>query len=95
MFDKLINKAVSTLSHLDIIYSEANITKKREIISSIFPEKLSFDGFQYRTPRINEGARLIFQINNKLRTIKNRKETNFLSLSGKVVPTRIELVSKV
>ncbi len=52
--DKLIEKAVSTLSHLDIIYGEANVTKKREIISSIYPEKLSFDGLQYRTPRINE-----------------------------------------
>ena len=68
--DKLINKAVSTLSHLDIIYSEGNITMKREIISSICPEKLSFDGIQYRTPRINEAVRLIYRINNELSTNK-------------------------
>ncbi|MEJ7679012.1 MAG: hypothetical protein WKG06_14400 [Segetibacter sp.] len=64
--DKLIDKAVSTLSHLDIIYTKANVIRKREIISSIYPEKLSFDGMQYRTPRINEAARLIYQINNEL-----------------------------
>ncbi len=93
--DKLIDKAVSTLSHLDIIYSETNVTRKREIISSIYPEKLSFDGMQYRTPRINEAVRLIYHINNELARTINRKDFNFSLLSGMVVPTRIELVSKV
>ncbi len=93
--DKLIEKAVSTLSHLDIIYNEANITMKREIISSIYPEKLSFDGLQYRTPRINEAVRIIYQINNKLGAIKNRKDYDISHLSGKVAPTGIEPVSKV
>lgn len=82
--DKLIDKAVSTLSHLDIIYTEANVTSKREIISSIYPEKLSLDGMQYRTPRINEAARLIFHINNELGEIKNRKGCDLSHLSGKV-----------
>ncbi len=54
--DKLIDKAVSNLSQLDIIYTDANVITKREIIGSIYPEKLSFDGFQYRTFRINEAA---------------------------------------
>lgn len=35
--DRLIDKAVSTLSHLDIIYAKASVTVKREIISSIYP----------------------------------------------------------
>ncbi len=93
--DKLIEKAVSTLSHLDIIYNEANVTMKREIISSIYPEKLSFDGLQYRTPRINEAVRIIYQINNKLVAIKNRKDYDISHLSGSVAPTGIEPVSKV
>ncbi len=54
--EKLIDKAVSALSHLDIIYTDADVTRKREIIGSIYPKKLSFDGMQYRTPRINEAA---------------------------------------
>ncbi len=93
--DKLIDKAVSTLSNLDIIYTEANVTRKREIISSIYPEKLSFDGMQYRTPRINEAVRLIYQIDNQLVSIKNRKDYDISHLSGRVVPTGIEPVSKV
>ncbi len=91
--DKLIEKAVSTLSHLDIIYTEANVTRKREIISSIYPEKLSFDGMQYRTPRINEAARLIYHINNELGAIKNRKGYDVSHLSGRVDPTGFEPVT--
>jgi len=88
--DKLIDKAVSTLSHLDILYTEANVTRKREIIGSIYPEKLSFDGFQYRTAHINEAARLIFQINNELGAIKNRKACDLSHLSGRVARRGIE-----
>jgi site-specific DNA recombinase len=93
--DKLIEKAVSSLSQLDILYTKADITGKRQIISSIYPEKLCFDGLQYRTPRINEAASLIYQINNKLSAIKNRKDCDVSHLSGWVAPTGIEPVSKV
>lgn len=75
--DKLIDKAISTLSHMDIIYNEASVSRKREIISSIYPEKLNFDRMQYRTPRVNETARLIFQINNELDPIKTGKAMIF------------------
>jgi hypothetical protein len=30
------------------------------IIGSIYPEKLTFDGFQYRTTRVNEAVELIY-----------------------------------
>ena len=93
--DKLIDKAVTILSNLDILYNEVDITKKREIISSTYPEKLSFDGLQYRTPRANEAVRLVYQITNELGTIKNRKDYDVSHLSGLVVPTGIEPVSKV
>ena len=88
--DKLIDKAVATLSHLDVLYTEATVTKKREIISSIFPEKLCFDGIEYRTFRVNEAARLIYQINNELGETKNRKGDAILHLSGWVAPKGIE-----
>ena len=60
--DKLIDKAVPSLSHLDIPYTEANVTGKREIIGSIYPEKLLFDGIGYRTVHLNKAVRLICQI---------------------------------
>jgi hypothetical protein len=42
-----LKKALSTLSRLDEIYEDADNEKKREIISSIYPEKLTFNGFNY------------------------------------------------
>jgi hypothetical protein len=32
------------------------------IIGSIYPEKLTFDGFQYRTTRVNEAVELIYAL---------------------------------
>ena len=42
------------------------MAQKQEIISSIFPEKLQFDGKKCRTPRINDALRYILQINKNL-----------------------------
>ena len=87
--DRIIEKAVSSLSQLDILYTKANVTGKRQIISSIYPEKLCFDGLQYRTPRLNEAASLIYQINNELTAKKDRKSYDISHLSGWVAPTGI------
>lgn len=43
-------------------------------MGSIFREKLVFDGTEYRTPRLNETAVLIYQINSMLAKNKNGKE---------------------
>ena len=42
------------------------MAQKQEIISSIFPEKLQFDGKKCRTPRINDALRYILQIDKNL-----------------------------
>ncbi|WP_081621332.1 recombinase family protein [Flavobacterium rivuli] len=91
----LLNVAVNVLSRLDLIYKEGDIRKKREIISSIFPEKICFDGTEYRTFRVNEAARLMFLFNSELWNKKNRKKDDFSLLSGLVASPRIELGSKV
>jgi hypothetical protein len=41
--------------------------------------KVCFDGTEYRTLRLNDGAKLIFQINKWLRGNKNGKECQFLT----------------
>ena len=45
--------------------------QKREIVGSIFPENLTFDGEQYRTARINEAVRQIYLIEKELDKKKN------------------------
>lgn len=49
---------------------------KREVLGSIFREKLGFDGVAYRTGRISEPAKLIFQINKELRHKKTGKNAS-------------------
>lgn len=53
---------MGNLCRLDILYEQGKIKQKRQIVGSIFPEKLIFDGFQYRTPRLNETVRLIYTL---------------------------------
>ncbi len=93
--DGLLDQTVSNLSRLDALYEEGSIAQKRQIIGSIYPEKLVFDGFQYRTTRLNEAVRLIYTLGEGFSETKNRKSNKNLRLSGKVVPTGIEPVSKV
>ena len=40
--------------------------EKRQIIGSVYPEKLIFDGDQLRTTRINEAVRLIYSLDKEL-----------------------------
>jgi len=84
--EPLINTAISNISQLEILYTKGSVTQKRKIIGSMFPEKLTFDGFQYRTTRVNEAINLITLINKKLEVKKNG--TNHLSsdLSHHVIP---------
>jgi site-specific DNA recombinase len=93
--DGLIEQAVCSLDRLDVLYQDGTVLQKREIISSIFPEKLTFDGFQYRTFRINEVVRLIYTLGKGFKESKNQKSSEISRLSGLVVPARIELASKV
>lgn len=88
--DDLLDQAFGNLSRVDLLYSEADVTKKREVIGSIYNEKLTFDGFEYRTAQTNEAARIIYQINNELREKKYGKAVNISMLSHMVIPLGFE-----
>ncbi|HVB03667.1 MAG TPA: hypothetical protein VNE41_08095 [Chitinophagaceae bacterium] len=42
--NRLLNQAISNLSRLDALYEQGTVAQKRQIIGSIYPEKLTFDG---------------------------------------------------
>jgi site-specific DNA recombinase len=69
--EPLVNKAITSLSNLGKVYEMANNEIKREIIGSIYPEKLTFDGIHYRTTRLNEAVRLIYSMDEGFRKNKN------------------------
>jgi len=68
-----IDRGIDNLLQLDTVYEKGDIEKKREVISSMYPEKLTFDGFSLRTTRINEAVRLIYTLGVGLREIKKDK----------------------
>ena len=59
---ELLDKGVNNLLRLEYLYETADSEKKRDIISSMYPEKLTFDGFTLRTTRINEVIRIIYSM---------------------------------
>jgi site-specific DNA recombinase len=61
-----VERAISILLNLPEIYQKADINTKREILGSIFPEKLEFSENNYRTGKINEVASLMYHINSTL-----------------------------
>ena len=60
--EELITKAVATLNQLGKRYSEADAKGKINLLGSIFPEMIEFDGNKCRTHRINEAALLCFNV---------------------------------
>ena len=65
---------------------KANNKIKREIIGSIFPEKLVFDGMHYRTARLNEAVSLIYSLDKAFSENKNGQNHQNFELSSLVTP---------
>ncbi len=79
-----LKKAVEVLLRLDLLYKNGKTSLKREIIGSIFPEKLSFDGEQHRTTRLNEVVSIICMISSELQGKKK-----WANIVETCLPTRV------
>jgi site-specific DNA recombinase len=90
----LLRKALENLSRLDQLWEEATAEKKRLIIGSIFPEKLTFDGKRFQTTRLNEGARLIYTLNEGLSENKNGQSEEISALSCSVTRAGFKPIHK-
>ena len=82
------------LTNLKEHYKGSSVKQKQKLLSSIFPEKLYFEGEECRTARINDVLRFILQVDNKLGHKKRGQFSTKLKLSSLVEPERIELSSK-
>ena len=76
--------AMEILSGLDRLYDQSSIEVKHQLVDSIFPEKLSFDGTKCRTPRVNEVLRLILLKTNRKQSLKKGNLTKNLVVSPMV-----------
>jgi hypothetical protein len=75
---------------LDTIYEKGSIEEKRQVIGSIYPGKLGFDGAHLRTTRINEAVRIIYTLDKAFGENKNRTNGKFSNLSCQVGAARFE-----
>jgi site-specific DNA recombinase len=67
----LLDNGLKTLLRLEYIYVSGDITKKQEVISTIFPDKLFFENNLLRTGEINAAAKLIYHISKELKGNNN------------------------
>ncbi len=79
-----MDKGIDILLKLDYIYETADIEKKREVISSMFPEKMHFENSSLRTGRINEAVKYIYMIDSNLGGNKKGQNRNKSVLSSVV-----------
>lgn len=82
--------AISNLQSADNQFNKEDSKKKRDIVGSIFPENLCFDGEKDRTTRVNDIALNIMLINKELESKKKRAKTDLSALPASVVWAGIE-----
>jgi site-specific DNA recombinase len=83
----LLDAGIDNLLKLDYIYQDGEIEKKREVIGSMYPEKLTFDGERLRTTRINEAARIIYTLDKAFSENEKGQSGNIPALSSQVGKT--------
>ena len=71
-----IKYSINLIENLGDVFREATPEVKLKIIGSIFPEKVEFDGKNYRTNSYNQILDYIFQNTNQLQEKKKRTEND-------------------
>ena len=89
-----IDYSVNIIANLRNFMIDAPVKVKCKILSSMFPQKIEFDGEKYRTQSYNKVLDLIFQETNKLRGYKEKESENHLAVSHSVPRPRIERGTK-
>ena len=90
-----IDYSVNIIANLGLFMRNAPAKTKCKILSSMFPQKIEFDGEKYRTHEYNQVLDLIFQETNKLRGYGEKESEKSEAVSHSVPRPRIELGTKL
>ena len=90
-----IDYSVNIIANLRNFMLDAPVKVKCKILSSMFPQKIEFDGEKYRTHSYNQVLDLIFQETNKLRGYGEKESAKSEEVSHSVPRPRIELGTKL
>ena len=91
LLEPKLNYSMLLINNLSAYIREGSVTVKTKLISSMFPEKIEFDGSEYRTNSYNKVLDLIYQQTNKLKG-KEKETDNSVSDSvprAGVEPARV------
>lgn len=83
-----INYGLKLIQNLETLFEQGNVNIKNKLMSSIFEEKIEFDGQKYRTPKFKEGFGFIYQKINELQGVKKEKGDKISNVSH-LVPLTI------
>ena len=90
-----IDYSVNIIANLGLFMKDAPVKVKCKLLSSMFPQKIQFDGEKYRTQSYNQVLDLIFQETNKLRGYGEKESEKSEAVSHSVPRPRIELGTKL
>ena len=85
-----IRYSISLLDNMERFIRDAPVETKIKLLGSIFPEKIEFDGKNYRTNGYNKVLDLIYQQTNELREPKKENEERFDSFPASVPRAGVE-----
>ena len=80
-----INYGLKLLQNLETLFEQGNVNIKDKLMSSIFEEKIEFDGQKYRTPKFKEGFGFIYQKIKELQALKKEKGDKLSNVSHLVL----------
>ena len=84
-FNKKLGHAINVIRNMDEILASSRVEHKIQLIGSMFPEKIQFDGENYRTNSYNKVLDWIFQNINDLQN-KKTEDSDLKSDSSVSVP---------
>ena len=82
--------AIDLIANMEGVISDAPTEIKMRLLGSMFPQKIEFDGENYRTASYNRVLDLIYQQTNELRVSKKIKEGESCDLPSVVPGTGLE-----
>lgn len=93
--EEYISFSMMLFSNLGQLYHKADIRTKKNILGSIFSEKLTFQDSTFRTPPFNSAISLVYSKNRVFGRKLIKSGSAIFSTSTQVAPSRIELLSNV
>ena len=85
-----LNYSINLINNIDSYMRDAPVGVKIKLISSMFPEKIEFDGKTYRTNSYNKVLDLIYQQTNELRGVEKESGESFSTISASVPRPGVE-----